>query len=111
MSTFDQQAKDLMNRLFKKKVSEFHRDPYGDWRRIVIVATIAAVLVIAGDMYFFQKLNRGELFNYQSAASPESVQVFDKHLLTLDNNYYAKLQATFADLSSTTTIPVVDPSR
>ncbi len=109
MISIEQQLKKLANKLFKKRVDSFHRDPYGDWKKIVLVASIVSFIIILFAGYFFSKLNRGELFTTESNDVHMS-EIFDKKLLTADNEYYTKREMKMAELMASSTVPVVDPS-
>ncbi len=98
------------HKLFSKKSkSTYFRDVTSDWKRVIMLFVVAFLAIGGVSLYFFIKLNSGEVFTEGKIDSVTKEIISTKQLNDM-NAYYDKLTEKNEAGSASTTIPI-DPSR
>jgi hypothetical protein len=108
MNSSETKLKNFFRALVMKPVRpRFHRDPYGDWKKILSAFFIFMVIIVMATTYVFYKLTRGELF-VQSSTASSTAQILDKNQLKKINSFYDAREERLKQLESSTDISI-DP--
>lgn len=86
----------------------FGTSPEADWKIILILTMILAVLVIVLSAFMFIKINRGEIFVVKRSIEQEE-KVLDTSLLRETVLYYQNKALEFEKIKNSVT-PATDPS-
>jgi hypothetical protein len=101
---------DIFHKLFSKKSKPaYTHDVVADWQKIVVFFC-AGFLVVGGvSLYFFLKLNNGDIFT-AGKVDPSKTQIMSTKQLFEINAHYDKKEERVNSISTTTEV-TIDPSR
>lgn len=103
------QFSSVFHKLFSKKAKPlFTRDVVGDWQHLIMVFLIISVFICSVTVYFFLKLNSGEIF-IEGRIDAGPVEVINRKKMDQMNAFYDAKAAAFENIHATTSIPI-DPS-
>jgi hypothetical protein len=95
--------------LFKKRShTVFHRDPYADWFKVLIIISVLFVVVVIADGYLFLKISRGEIFVTSTESDSRSTTI-DRTSLKKANDFYDAKEAALIQLKMSQPT-LIDPS-
>ncbi len=109
MKSFD--IKKILNSIHLPQRHEYKTissKAHHDWKMMVLSCFVLSAFSIAGNIYFFAKINNGSLFSAEAAAEPVS-DVVSKKNLEDTVVFFKNKQARFEDLK-TLKPSVVEPS-
>lgn len=99
----------VFHKLFSKKTKALYaRDVISDWEHLIAVFLIISIIICSVTIYFFLKLNNGELFT-EGRVDAGLVEVIDRKKMAEINAFYDAKAAAFENIHATTSIPI-DPS-
>ncbi len=99
----------VFHKLFSKKTKPLYvRNVVSDWERLIAVFLIISIMICSVTVYFFLKLNNGELFT-EGRVDAGPVEVINRKKMVETNAFYDAKATAFENIHATTSIPI-DPS-